>query len=482
MVSPQVSIAVMGLDVGTSGVRALAATTTGEVVAEAHAVLDDRRTKGFIHEQDPREWWHAASQTLRRLFSHLKEEHCSTHVSGIAVTSTSGSLVLADTHGNLLRLAILYDDTRGSSIAEDLNRQLAPEAAHYNASYSLVKAGWIRQEEPAIWERASRLLHPTDWLTGRLTGCFEICDYSNALKLGYDAEIGGWGRATSIMNIPAQMLPRVVRPGTHVGTVSAQAAAETGLVPGTPVLAGATDGIASLIASGAREAEDANTTLGTTIVWKVLASKKPHIGEGMYCHRHPADLWAPGAASNTGPGSLRCDGTAFPPVEMDRLAAEHLPSPHVCYILPAKGERFPFLNSEAVTFFEGNASNPLESYAARLQSLAFVERWGYERLGELGVTVGKMIYSTGSAAGSPVLSQVRADVLKRQVARCQHPASAFGAAILAATGTTYCGDLKAAMSGMINVRETFPPCPNAGQEYDRIYSIFRSACARRGYV
>ncbi len=481
MATLQTAAVVIGLDVGTSGVRALAARSTGEVLAEARAPLENERTEGFIHEQDPQEWWRAARQTLTSLLNQLKAGGLSIHVAGIAVTSTSGSLLLADAGGNPLRPAILYDDGRGLAIAQELNRELAQEAANYNASYSLIKAAWVRQEEPAIWERARLLLHPADWLTGKLKDHYEVSDYTNALKLGYDTEIGGWNPAVSIMEIGAQMLPRVVPPGTPVGVVSGQAGVETGLKPGTAVLAGATDGMASLIASGARGPGDANTTLGTTLVWKVLSQEKPQVGAGMYCHRHPAKLWAPGAASNTGPGSLRWEGEAVPPEELDRQAARHIPNPHLCYVLPAKGERFPFLNSETKPFFEGEASDPADSYAAQLQSLAYVERWGYERLEEQGVTVGETIYTTGGAAESAVFSQLRADALQKQVARCPHPTSAFGAAILAATGTIYGGDLNAAMKGMVRVCETFAPNPLASQELDRIYSLFRGACARRGY-
>ena len=482
MTAPQIPAVVIGLDVGTSGVRALAATPAGEVLAEAQAPIVDSRYEGSIHEQDPHEWWSGVCKTLRDVLAQLKFKTSSVFASGIVVASTSGSLLLADRHGDPVRLAILYDDARGAAIAESLRQTLPSQDAQYNASYSVVKAAWVQREEPAIWERASRLLHPADWLTGKFTGLFDTTDSSNALKLGFDAQREAWGQAVSLLKLPLQILPRVVRPGTQVGRVSAQAAEATGLEAGTPVLAGATDGMASLIASGARNPGDANTTLGTTIVWKVLSKTKPRLAEGTYCHRHPADLWAPGAASNSGPGSLRPGGASLPPAELDHLAAEHLPSSHLCYMLPGKGERFPFLNPQAVTFFEGTPSSPGQSYAAQLQSLAFVERWGYERLEECGVTVGEEIYSTGSAAASPVLSQLRAHVLKRRVLRCRYPTSAFGAAILAASETFYGGDLKAAIKQMTKVCEHYDPDRAASEQCEGVYHLFRSTCTRRGYA
>ncbi len=478
----QIPAVVIGFDVGTSGIRALAVTPTGEVLAEAQAPIVDSRHEGAIHEQDPQDWWSGVCKTLNILLAQLKLKTTSASVSGIVVASTSGSLLLADRHGNPLQAAILYDDARGAAIAETLHQTLPFQDAHYNASYSIVKAARVQREEPAIWERASRLLPPADWLTGKFTGLFDTTDSSNALKLGFDAERESWGQAVSFLKLPVQIFPRVVRPGTRVGRVSTQAAEATGLEPGTPVLAGATDGMASLIASGAHNPGHANTTLGTTIVWKVLSKTRPRPAEGTYCHRHPADLWAPGAASNSGPGSLRPGGVSLPPAELDRLAAEHLPSSQLCYLLPAKGERFPFLNPQAVSFFEGTPSSPGQSYAAQLQSLAFVERWGYERLEESGVTVGEEIYSTGSAAGSPVLSQLRAHVLKRKILRSRYATSAFGAAILAATETFYGGHLKVAIKQMTKAREHYDHDRAASERLEGVYHSFRNVCTCRGYA
>ncbi len=472
---------VLGLDVGTGGVRALAATPDGAVLAEAQAAVSDRRGRPPIHEQDPVEWWSATCSTLSRVTKDLRQVTPLEKILGIAVTSTSGSLVLADAAGQPLRPAILYDDGRGASIAEELNRRLPPEAAQFNASYSLVKAAWVRQQEPDTWAQTRHVLHPADWLAGKLTGQFDTSDDSNALKLGYNPETGCWSEAVAIVNIPRETLPKVVRPGARLGNVCARASEETGLTQGTPVFAGATDGMAGLIASGAREPGQANTTLGSTIVWKVLSRNRLTATAGIYCHRHPSGLWAPGAASNTGPGSLRWEGLGVAPAELDGMAAQHLPTLNLCYLLPSRGERFPFLSTAAETFYEGRHVSPPQAYAAQLQSLAFAERWGYERLEECGAPVGGEVFTTGSAAASPVLMQLRASVLKREVHRCHHPISAFGAAVLAACQPLFGGNITSAIQGMTRISDSCQPESATFDRFDEIYNSFRAACARRGY-
>ena len=472
---------VLGIDVGTSGVRSVAATAEGDILAEARMALSDLPATGSAHEQHPSQWWRAVCHTINELRNTLDVGQRWARIAGIALTSTSGSLVLADAQGEPVRPAMIYDDGRAAAVADELSGRLPAGQAPINASFSLAKALWVRHEEPSAWKRASYILHPADWLTAKLTGQFGVSDYSNALKLGYDPEKRDWAAAVGLADIPSSMLPRVVAPGHQVGAVSAQAGGQTGLPAGVPVLAGASDGLASLIGSGASEAGHANMTLGTTLVWKVLSPTKPRLGPGMYCHYLPSNLWAPGAASNTGPGSLQIDEPGATSAEMDQRAAPHLPTLIQCYLLGSRGERFPFLNPQAKSFMDGRAASPPEAYAAQLQSLACVERWGYERLEASGVAVGKQVFSAGSAASSPVLSQLRAHVLNRTVVRSANPSASFGAAILAAGTVLFGGDLAAAIRSMTHIAESYEPEHEAVEKFEMAYQAFRAACARHGF-
>ena len=538
--------ALVGIDVGTSGVRAVAVGPAGELLAEAEErIRQDYRPAGGIHEQDPGEWWQALCSVAQRIAKTLKEKSGEVELRGVAVTSTSGSLVVADAQGLPLRPAILYDDGRGVEIAEELNEQADPQSIRLGPSFSLVKAAWVKRQEPAVWERTRYVLHPADWLSGKLSGEFGISDFTNALKLGYDRESSSWIGSVHAAGLLDYRLPVVRRPAEPIGQVSSVAAAETGLPAGMTVLAGATDGMASVIASGAGRRGDANTTLGTTLVWKVLHDGKPAARSGVYYHLHPGGLWVPGAASNTGLGSiglpgrqskiLRCcensghdpltrpapagesadaghplpqggEGLFFvfktggepkdhaifaqnesetqvvSPADMDRLAAAYFPTSVVCYMLSGQGERFPFAHPKAESFVEGNPRDAGEFYAAQLQSIAFVERWGYETLESCSVRVGDRVFSTGAAAKSPVLSQLRANVLDKTVIQPRYPTAALGAAILAATGTVFSGNIFHAIQSMTSILESYHPSAVLVPAFDAVYRSFRDACARRGYI
>ena len=166
---------------------------------------------------------------------------------------------------------------------------------------------------------------------------------------------------------------------------------------------------------------------------------------------------------------------------MDRRAAAHLPTLIQCYLLGARGERFPFLNPRAQTFFEGRPTSSSDGYAAQLQSLACVERWGYERLEACGVSVANQVFSAGSAAASPVLSQLRANLMNRTVVRCANPTASFGAAILAAGTVLFGGDLTAAIRSITRIAESNPPELEAVEKFEKTYQLFRAACAGHGF-
>ena len=210
-------------------------------------------------------------------------------------------------------------------------------------------------------------------------------DYSNALKTGYDLIEDRWPAWIDEHLGIVSRLPSVVAPGSPIGTVSRKAAAETGLPEGLRVVAGATDGTAAFLASGARRIGDYNTTLGTTLVFKGISSRICRHPQGViYCHKLPGGWWLPGAASNVGTDWI---GAMFPGADvqaMDAAAAERLPSECLAYPLVRTGERFPFLAPDARGFFVPEVSDPAERYAACLQGVALVERLGIEVLDAAG--------------------------------------------------------------------------------------------------
>ncbi len=315
----------------------------------------------------------------------------------------------------------MYDDGRASEQA----RRLA-----LATSWALPKLHWLVEHEPAAATAGARLAHQPDVVTRQLVGHGVPSDASHALKTGYDA-----GRGCFQETELDALLPDVVAPATRLGDVCAQAAAATGLPPGTPVFAGMTDGCAAQIAAGALRPGDWNSVLGTTLVLKGCSPERlDEPAHGVYSHRSPDGGWLPGGASSSGAGVLPM---TFPGRDLDELgrrAEAYEQTTVLAYPLVSPGERFPFAAPDAKPFMLGTPADDGEHAAALLQGLALVERLCFEQLARLGAPAGGELSLTGGATRNGAWCQLRADALGRAVRLPEQSASAFGMAILAAAG------------------------------------------------
>ena len=345
------------------------------------------------------------------------------------------------------------------------------------------RSSGLSRPAPEIFERARWFLHAADYIAGCLTGEFGLSDTSNALKTGYDLAALRWPDfIENELGIPKDRLPRVVLPGERIGQVGSRAAAETGLPAGTPVLAGATDGTAAQFASGAAQPGEWNSTLGTTLVLKGIARElRPDPLGRVYFHRHPEGWWMPGGASSTGTDWIAQEFPGIEIAELDRQAAELVPTSLIRYPLAKKGERFPFIHPGAVGFTLGEAADPMDRYAAGIEGMGLVERLAYDTLREIGLEVGDRVYITGGGTRSLFWSRIRASVLGKTLVQPAVTETAFGAAILAAAGCWY-GSVSQAAQAMVKITRSIEPDLRWQNKYDDTYGQFIVELRRRGYL
>ena len=478
----------LGIDVGTQAAKAIISTESGEVVAEGRWPIETPAAKmpaGWAI-QEPKAWWQAAKEATRRSVGCLgKAGGASREIEAVSIDSTSGTFVPLDRSARPLVPALMYNDVRAGEEAERINSVAEDfRASHgysFSASFALPKILWMKENLPAVFDNTWKFAHAADYLVGKLTGEFGVSDTSNALKTGYDLLNLRWPDFIEGLGIPLAKMPRVVSPGEFVGAVSKEAARETGLFLGTKVVAGCSDGTAALIASGAAETGTANSNLGTTLVVRAVTDRIIHDPKGrIYCHLHPDGYWLPGGASNTG-----CEGLdrRFPLSRRRRLEeslTQVAPTSLVVYPLARKGERLPFNNPQARGFIVGEPSSEEELYAAHLEGVAFLEKWTYELLQELGCGRPQAIYVTGGGAESIPWLGVRATVLGQPLLKPEVSESAFGSAILAASKSAY-SSLTEACRAMVSIeREVQPDAVNTRRYADR-YAAFREECGKRGY-
>ncbi|MBE1530627.1 FGGY-family carbohydrate kinase [Actinomadura algeriensis] len=481
MQEPSPSPIWVGVDVGTQGVRTLAVTAAGRVAGRGSAPLTGRRD-GTRHEQRPDDWWTAVTLATRRALRGLPPRA----VRGLAVCSTSGTVLLTDASGRPLTEGVMYDDGRATAeahLAQELGAALWHRLGHrVQPSWALAKVLWLARERPGgLDPAAARLAHQADLIAGRLVGAPVATDASHALKTGYDLLDERWPRELhDRLGLPATLFPEVVRSGTVLGTVGAKAAEETGLPAGTPVIAGMTDGCAAQLGSGALRAGQWNSVLGTTLVLKGVTARPVRDPAGvMYSHRGLDGTWLPGGASSVGAG-------VFAGVEdlprLDALAARYEPSSAVAYPLVSAGERFPFLAPEARGFVLGTPLDEGDGHAALLQGVALVERLALDYVAQLGAAVEGPVTLTGGAVRSDYWSQLRADVLGRPVLVPEHADAALGMAVLAAHGTTPDRSPAEVAGAMVRIRTVLEPRPGMTERFAAPYHRLLDELRQRGWL
>ncbi len=478
--------AVLGIDLGTQGVRVVAVDQNGTILGTSAMPMPPQKSElpeGW-HEQNPEDWWLIICHALNDLIQTLPQE---VTIKGICADSTSGSLVIIDGDGIPLHPAILYNDTRSRPFVAEIRQVMTNLEERlgiaFSSSFALPKIVWLQRTLPQLFDKTAYFLSATDFIVGRLTGEYGVSDFNNALKTGYDVLNLNWPREIeSELGVPIAKLPRIVSPGTLIARTSAKCAHSTLLGAGIPVYAGATDGTAAQYASGAVTAGAWNSTLGTTLVIKGISQNfiiDPQ--KRIYCHRHPEGWWMPGGASNTGCEWINAQFPHADPGAMDFAAEKCLPTSLVCYPLARRGERFPFIAPDATGFLLGEVENDGQRFAAGLEGTAMVERLSFELLQSVGAPLEDPIFVTGGSARSDIWLKLRATVLNHVLVRPQFSDTCMGAAILAASGCWY-HNLNEAAKNLIRLGGAIQPNQELLEIYEEKYSQFKSALIARNYL
>lgn len=421
----------LGIDVGSSGVRAVAIDDDAALVAEAKQPLPAPRRDGPRITQDPRLWWAAVDAALVALLAQVERAR----VASIAVDGTSGTLLLSDAQGEPLGEGWMYNDASCVDEAARIAGVAPPDSAAHGASSPLARLLHLQPRLPA----ARHVLHQADWIAGRLAGRFGIADENNVLKLGHDPRERRWPDWLDRLGVRRDLLPEVVPPGTPIGHLDPALARGWGLRGQVVVAAGTTDGVAAFLATGASEVGDAVTSLGTTLVVKLLSDRPVFApAYGIYSHRL-GERWLPGGASNSGGAALL---QFFDAERMAALTPRLDPEQATgldYYPLPGRGERFPLNDPALASRTTPRPADDARFFQALLEGIAGVECLAFERIAELGAPAAKRVFTVGGGARNPAWTRIRERRLGVPLLAPRHEEAACGAALLARQGARHAG-------------------------------------------
>lgn len=408
----------LGIDFGTSGARG--------IVIDDHDIMQAETEYPFtrISTTDlAGSWKKALFSLIGQIPAAIRKE-----INAIAINGTSATVLLCDASGNPLAEPILYNDGRGMIVMPQLTAIAPPNHIVLSATSSLAKLLWLAENSPAT-SQTCYFLHQADWLASLLHGKPGISDYHNALKLGYDPETFSY--PDWLLNLPKiPILPQVLTPGTPIGEITPEIADKFDLRQDCLVCAGTTDSIAAFMASGAKFPGEAVTSLGSTLVLKLLSYTRVEDARyGIYSHRL-GNLWLTGGASNTGGAVLR---KFFSDSELESISQKINPNQESSldyYPLLKPGERFPINNPNLLPQLEPKPAQSEEFLHGLLESIARIEARGYQLLQALGATKLAHVYTAGGGAKNLTWTAIRARQLQVPILTSPHTAAAYGTALL----------------------------------------------------
>jgi len=385
---------VLGIDIGTSGIRIAATDVSSTLKAMASAPIAAPLDAGGRAWADPALWWAALIEAFAGL------DLSGLDVRAIAIDGTSGTILAIDGGGNPASLASMYHDVAEKPLLARVATQAPKETAALGSTSPLARA--MEFHKPG-----TRIVHQADWIMGRLSGTHNVTDENNALKSGYDPVTRQWPAWIAATGFDPAHLPRVVPAGTRIGTIAPAMAQAFNLPPDTAIVAGTTDGCAAFLASGASEPGDGVTSLGTTLTLKLLSARPVFAPEfGIYSHRI-GDQWLAGGASNTGGAAIAAQVSKDDIARLTPLLEPDHPTGLDYYPLPRPGERFPVNDPNFQPRLDPRPMDDRIFFQAILEGIARIEAEAYARLGELGASPLTSIRTAGGGAANEAWTKIR---------------------------------------------------------------------------
>jgi xylulokinase len=472
----------IGVDVGTSGTRALAVTTDGELVAEATRPHDLLTPRPGWSEQDPTQWWDATKAVLA--------EVARDDVVGIGLTGQMHGSVFLDSAGEVIRPALLWNDQRTARECDEITERVGAERLLEIAGnpaltgFQAPKILWLAHNEPDSHARVASVLLPKDYVRLMLTGehATDASDASGTLLL--DVRARDYSDAIlDALEIPRGWLPRVYEGPETTGTLRDELAGELGLPRGLPVAAGGGDNAAAAVGVGVVRAGAVSTSIGTSGVLFAHSdafAPDPSGRVHAFCHAVPG-AWHLMAVTLSAGGSLSWwreqlgAGADFDTLVGEAAAVE--PGAEGLLFLPyLTGERTPPLDPEARGAFVGLTVRHGRGHLTRavMEGVAFSMRDGLEIMRGLGVPDDDM-RAVGGGARSPLWMQLQADVYGRAVRRTViDEGPAYGAALLGGVAAGVFADVAEASERVRLREEVTEPDAERARRYDELYVTYTS--------
>jgi xylulokinase len=487
----------LGIDVGTSGSKAILIDADGAVKASVTTEYPLHTPQPLWAEQNPSDWWAATVTSIKQALGDSSV--AAADVAGVGLTGQMHGLVLLDAQGEVLRPCIMWNDQRTAAQCAAITEKVGLDDVlrltgnPILPGFTAPKIVWVREHEPDVYAKVAKVLLPKDYARYRLTGGFfgEVSDASGTSM--FDVGQRRWSdEMLQALEIPREWLPEVTESPEVSARVSAEAARETGLLEGTPVVGGGGDQAAQAVGTGIVAEGVVSATLGTSGV--VFAASDSYRVEPQgrlhaFCHAVPG-MWHLMGVMLSAAGSFRWYRDTLGQEEvaqaqeagrdpydiLTEAAAEVAPGCEGLLFLPyLTGERTPYPDPNARGVFFGLTLRHGKPHMTRavLEGVAYGLLDSLELMRALGLSI-EQVRASGGGARSSLWRQILADVFDAEIVTVNvTEGAAYGAALLAGVGAGVYADVPAACEAAIRLTGRTEPGP-AVSVYADYYPRYRA--------
>ncbi len=471
----------LGVDIGSSAVKASLVDPDEGVLSTAQIDVGLISSHPGWAEADPAEWWRAVCCLVPRVLRQSGRE--AGDIEAVASAGMVPAVIALDRYGQPLRNAILQNDARATREIEELTQALAGIDLLGLTGSTLTQQSvaptlrWLRRNEPDLFHGTATIAGSYDWLAQRM-GAEPHVEQNWAIESGlFTLDGAPLQEVLERTETSAELLPEVRHAGSVVGEVSIQAASDTGLRVGTPVVVGGADHVSSAYGAGLLEAGDWLVKLGGAGDILVVCDA-PLVDERLYLDAHPAGSWLPNGCMATSGSLVRWLERVAGGASLEQLDAEALQTPPgaggiVClpYFL---GEKSPFHDPALRGAFVGLhlGSNRGDLFRSALEAVAYGFRHHVDVFVERGVALGRARVTNGGSRSS-LWKQILADVLGVELSPVlDHPGASFAAALAAGVGAGSVSGWEA-IGPLVKLDDPIVPRPEHRARYDELYAIYR---------
>ena len=479
----------LGIDVGTGGSRALLVDERGAVRAGFTAPHEDMiMARPMWAEQNPENWWDAVVASIRGVLAESGVKGDA--IKGVGLSGQMHGLVILDQAGSVIRPSLIWCDQRSQQQVDFVNQKVGREKIlAYTANpvltgFTLPKLLWVRDNEPANFDRVRKMLLPKDYVRYRLTGRFasEVSDASGTSLFDVVNRRWSW-EMMDALELDRDLLPDCYESSDITGRISAKAAELTGLAVGTPVVGGGGDQAASAVGNGIVEEGIVSCTIGTSGVVFAHMEKVAYDPAGRvhtFCHAVREKWHVMGVTQGAGLSLQWLRNQLFPGVSYDALTAEAATSvagAQGLFWLPyLMGERTPHLDATIRGGWFGLTAKHTRADLIRavIEGVSYSLRDCLEIVEGLGVPV-KSVRASGGGAKSEFWRGLLSSIFDRRVVTLEtQEGSAYGAALLALVGTGAYSSVPEVCRAAIRETASVEPNPADASHYGKAHRVYQS--------